>query len=139
MLTGFQLDGSPLLRSSPLIGDAVGLGIDRNRHVVACINNLKATVGHVGGINAQKNGQVLDIFDMVVGHSIDVRGKATATGELVVDLFLEEAHGLARELLQKTKEFVTTKKVVEAGVAIDKVFGSTENAVAFGIHFLIIY
>lgn len=136
LLTGFQLDRRPLLLCHPLVGDAVGLGVDGHVHLVAGVDHLEPAVGHVGRVHAQQNRQVLDVLDVLVRDGVNVRREAAAAGQLVVDLFLEEMHGLAGQRLEEAEELGAAQEAVEARVAVRKVFCAAEHALALGVYFL---
>jgi hypothetical protein len=98
---------------------------------------------------------VLDIFDVRVGNSIDVRCESacqlsvpgndghmsigmllTASSEFVINLLLEQKHRLFRKIIQKTKQLWASEQIAETLVTIGKVLSSAENSLVFVINLL---
>lgn len=76
-LTSLKLNGSPFLALNPFGLDAVISLVDGDSHFVAAINNFEATIGHVGRINTEEDGEVLHILDLRVSDSVNMRSKTT--------------------------------------------------------------
>jgi hypothetical protein len=155
-LTGFELHRPPLVRIDPSGLDAVRRGIDRHIHLVTPIDDLQSTILHVGLVHGEQDGEVLHVLDVRIRRRIDVRSKATLQWnvvsitslhlkigivlttpcQLVVDLLLEQAHGLARELLEQPKKLLPPKEVIEAVVAVGVVLSPAKNMLAFSVDLL---
>lgn len=65
----------------PVSLDAVVVFVDGNGHVLAGIDHLQASIFHIRLVHRKENSEVLDVLDMRVGHSIDMRSKATFVDE----------------------------------------------------------
>ena len=90
--------------SDPVGFDAVVALVDGDVHTVASRNNFEGAVKHGAGVDGEENGEVFDVFDVGVGDGVDVGGEAAAAGELVVDFFFEEEHGLGGEAIQDAED-----------------------------------
>ena len=86
-------------------------------------DDFEAAVRHVGRVDGEQDGQVLDVLDVRVGGAVDVGREAARAGELVVDLLLEEGHGLAGELGEGADEEGAAEEAVETGVGVCEVLG----------------
>ena len=88
----------------PVGFDAVVARVDGDVRFVAAGDDFESAVKHGAGVDGEEDGEVFDLFDVGVGGGVDVGGEAAAAGELVVDFFFEEEHGLGGEAVQDAED-----------------------------------
>ena len=103
-LARVQLTRCPRRAGDPRRLDAIVAWVDGDVDPVAARDNFEAAVAHVGGIDGEEDGEVVDLLDVRVGGGVDVGREAAAAGELVVDLFFEEEHGFGGETVQDAED-----------------------------------
>jgi len=83
--TSFKLHRNPCLALDPSRLNAVVFRVNRDIHFMAALDDLEATIRHVGWINCEQYRQVLDVLEVFVCRAVEVRGEASRSCKSVVD------------------------------------------------------
>ena len=70
-LTGFHLDGHPLLSCNPFGSNAI-VTADWNVNLVTSFNDFKAAIEVYGVIGCNQNCQVLKFLEIAITRAVDV-------------------------------------------------------------------